>query len=157
MPKPIPARLRPFGRRYVSLPSLNKNKVSLTTAGKMVCLRFELVSDKLRDVVKAILLGDMDNVVDLVDELSSLDRKILSQILQEAQIPHSFDLEHDAAKNKLIQRFNVMRDEILQGNSSKELLKEFSESMDELKSRRLLSLVDYNRLRNIVSKAILDE
>ena len=157
MPKPIPARLRLFGRRYVSLPSLNKNKVSLTTAGKMVCLRFELVSDKLRDVVKAILLGDMDNVVDLVDELSSLDRKILSQILQEAQIPHSFDLEHDAAKNKLIQRFNVMRYEILQGNSSKELLKEFSESMDELKSRRLLSLVDYNRLRNIVSKAILDE
>lgn len=158
MPKPIPARLRPFGRRYISLTSLNRNKLSLTTQSKAVCLRFEVISDKLRDVVKSILLGtNLETLDEDVSELSAIDRKILAQAMQEAQISNSFDLEVDHNKNKLIARYNVLRDEVLTGNNSKELLKEFSETMDELKSKKLLSLTDYNRLRNIISKAILED
>jgi hypothetical protein len=150
MTKPIPARLRPFGRRYISIVSLNKNKLALTTAGKMVCLRYELISDDLRDIIKAILRGDsLESLTDSVDDLSIGDRKILSKCFQEAQITHPFDLERDCSKNKIIHRFNVLRDEILIGNDSPELIQEFSELIDMLYEQKILSRVDYTRLKEL--------
>lgn len=151
MTKPTPARLRPFGRRYISIVSLNKNKLSLTTAGKMVVLRYELISDDLRDVIKAILHGEpLDSLIELVDDLSIADRKILSKVFQEGQISHPFDLERDSSKNKLIHRFNVLRDEILIGNDASELVDEFRELIESLYSQKILSRIDYTRLKEVI-------
>ncbi len=148
--KPIPARLRPFGRRFISIVSLNKNKLSITTAGKMVCLRYELISDELRDVLKSILRGEpLNDLTEMVDDMSIDDRKILSKAFQEAQITHPFDLERDSNKNKIIHRFNVLRDEIMIGNDAEELIDEFSEILDALNEQKILSRTDYTRLKEL--------
>jgi len=51
-------------------------------------------------------------------------------------------------KNKLIQKFNVMKGEILVGNDSEQLLEDFRELLDEMLELELISEDEYD---NIVS------
>ena len=51
-------------------------------------------------------------------------------------------------KNKLNQKFEIMKNEILIGNDSEELLNEFSELLDELLKYNIISDDDYNLLKS---------
>ena len=52
----------------------------------------------------------------------------------------------DYYNNKLIQKFNVMKGEILLGNDSLELLEEFKELLEELKNRNLIEESEFETL-----------
>ncbi len=52
--------------------------------------------------------------------------------------------------SKLIQRFNVMRGEILTGNDSTELLAEFKRLIDEMHQRELLDDDDYESVTTLI-------
>lgn len=51
-------------------------------------------------------------------------------------------------KNKLKQKFEIMKAEILIGNDSEELLNQFSELLDELLKYNIISDEDYNLLND---------
>jgi outer membrane protein OmpA-like peptidoglycan-associated protein len=51
-------------------------------------------------------------------------------------------------KSKLIQKFNIMKNEIIIGNDSKELLEEFKELLDEMVK---LDLIDQDEYSNLIA------
>ncbi len=53
-------------------------------------------------------------------------------------------------KNKLIQKFNIMKGEILLDNVSDELLKEFAELVDEMHKYKIIDDEEYEMLKNYV-------
>ena len=54
-------------------------------------------------------------------------------------------------KNKLVQRFNVLKDELLIGNDSEELLEELNEILDQLLQYELIDEDEFNNIKNILS------
>jgi hypothetical protein len=53
-------------------------------------------------------------------------------------------------KNKLIQKFNVMKDEIVIGNDSEELLNEFKDLLSEMLHREIIDEDEYNKLISLI-------
>jgi len=53
-------------------------------------------------------------------------------------------------RSKLIQRFNVLKDELLIDNDSNELLEELSDILDELKHFDLIDEDEYNNLKKYI-------
>jgi hypothetical protein len=56
-------------------------------------------------------------------------------------------------KSKLLQKFNVMKDEI-QINDSEQLLEDFSNLLDEMFKYELLDEEEYNNLKNLINKSL---
>lgn len=53
-------------------------------------------------------------------------------------------------KNKLVQKFNIMKDEILIGNDSQELLEEFKVLLDEMMRLELLDHDEYEQIEALL-------
>lgn len=53
-------------------------------------------------------------------------------------------------KNKLIQQFNVQKDEIELGNDSEELLNNFKETLEELLKYELIDEDEYERIYHLI-------
>ena len=148
--KSPPARFKRFGKYYISLPSLNKNKIYIITGSNETAkYKKELISNELKHIIKQILNDNFD-IEDEVDLLFDNERVVLRDILDLCDIANIFDLNKDTAKAKLISKFNIMKNEILSGNTSKELLDEFSSLLDELLIKALLSRPEYNKLKKIL-------
>jgi hypothetical protein len=57
---------------------------------------------------------------------------------------------HGAYHNKLWQKFNVMKGEIMIGNDSLELLQEFKELLTEMHQQGLLDEDEFNKLNDLI-------
>lgn len=147
------ARMTPLGRYYVLTMSLNKNKLSLCTEGGRCMFKRELITDELKHVIKQLAKNNYD-IEDKVDLLDDRDQKILKEVLDLCQLDNCFDLSYDQTKARLISRFNVMRDEIMIGNYSDELIEQFKEILVELFTRKLLTQKEFNKMINIADKCL---
>lgn len=150
---PLPGSMIPIGRYYALTKSLNKNKLSILTKGAKPIYKQELISDELKHVIKQILKSNFD-ISDDVDLLDDRDQRIFRDVLNICNIENIFELNYDQTKNKLISKFNVMKDEILIGNVSRELCDEFLTLIGELTHRKLLTLKEYNKLNTIVNNCL---
>lgn len=136
-----------IGKYFISLPALNKNKISVITGGSQHAkFRRELISDDLKNIIKKILKGNF-NIEDNIDMLFDNERETLRDLLSICDIDNDFELNPDHAKDELISKFNIMRGELMTGNTSDELINQFSELLDELKNKKLLSLTEYKKLK----------
>ena len=50
----------------------------------------------------------------------------------------------------LIEKFNVIKDEIMVGNYSDELVKEFDEILNLVNDKGLLNKTDFNKLKKLI-------
>lgn len=140
----------PFGRRKVSIKTLNKNKLTLfEEGGTRIHYRVEMISDDLKAIIKAIIKGQIHEVEEAVDLLDDVDRKILFQALDDAQIDTDWGRPLND-KNKLIHRFNILKDEIILGNAGSDTLKEFKDVIDKCFEDKMLSKSDYYRMKDLL-------
>jgi hypothetical protein len=143
---------RSFGSKFISLKSLNKNKLSLfSNCGSHAGIKYEMITDSLKNIIKAIIRGDIYTVEDAVDALDDIDRKILFRALKYANIEVDWDSVEDDTKNQLIHKFNVFKDEIMMGNRSEETISQFKAVIDECLDKKLLGKQDYTRLCKLVN------
>jgi len=141
---------RSFGRRRLSLKSLNKNKLSLYERdGSRTHFRVEMISDDLKAIIKAIIRGDINKVEEAVELLDDIDRKILFQALDDAEIDVDWGRPNDG-KTTLIHRFNVLKDEIMLGNNGTETLREFKEVIDAAFEKKMLNKKDYYKMKDLI-------
>lgn len=140
----------PFGRRKISIKTLNKNKLTLfEDGGSRIHYRVEMISDDLKGIIKAIIRGQIHEVEEAVELLDDIDRKILFKALDDAQIDIDWGRPLDD-KNKIIHRFNVLKDEILLGNTGPDTLAEFRDVIDKCYNDKMLSKTDYLRMKDLL-------
>lgn len=108
-----------------------------------------MISNSLKDIIKSIIKGNIDAVEEAVELLDDIDRKILFEAMEEAQIDTCWERPIDN-KDKLIHRFNVLKDEIMLGNKGEDTLKEFRDVIDECFSKKMLSKADYYKLKDLL-------
>jgi len=143
-----------FGRRKLSIKSLNKNKLTLyDREGGRIHYRMEMISDDLKAIIKAIVRGQIHEVEEAVDLLDDIDRKILFKALDEAQIDIDWGRPLDS-KNNIIHRFNILKDEIMLGNTGEDTLREFKEVIDTCFEKKLLSKSDYYKMKDLLVSII---
>jgi len=140
-----------FGRRRLSIKTLNRNKLVLYDQGAgRTTLIAEIISDDLKAVIKAIIKGDILKAEEAVEMLDDIDRKLLFKALDDAQIDTEWDRPSDTAKTALIHRFTVLKDEIMLGNSGSDTLKEFGGIIDACFAKKLLNRPDYQRMKDLI-------
>jgi hypothetical protein len=136
----------------ISSQSLNKNKVLIYTKGHKKVMKHELITDDLKDIIKAIIRGDF-NVEEDVELLEDNEQKLLNEILSVCKIQNVFQIRYyhrDTAKNRLISKFNIMKGEILLGNDNPEMLQDFKELLTELEGARMLTKTELTKLRSLL-------
>jgi len=138
-----------FGNKKVSLKTLNKNKIALFTESGRLSLRHEMISDELKNIIKAIIKGQIFEVEEAVELLDDIDRKLLFSLLDNAQIDVDWGRSDDS-KNQLIHRFNVLKDEIMLGNHGEDTLREFRSVIDTCYEKKMLSKSDYYRMKDLI-------
>lgn len=151
--KKDPPRI-PFGAQYISTGLLNRNKLSLWTIGRRHIYKRELITDDLKYIIKQILKGNYD-LEEFTELLEDSEQKVLNEILELCDMENIFEIKHyhrDNSKNKLISKFNIMKDEILIGNDSPELLKDFSELLDVLNEKKMLRAEEYKNLKKLIKQ-----
>lgn len=139
-----------FGDKKLSIKTLNKNKITLFTQAGKVAKRHEMISDDLKAIVKHIIKGNIHQVDEAVDLLDDIDRKILFELLDVANIDTNWEKDAEVDKNQLIHKFNVLKAEIQLGNQGTDTLKDFKAVIDECFERKLLSKSDYYRLKDLL-------
>ena len=82
---------------------------------------------------------------DKIKESNKKWRENNKEYLKQKQLEYS---KGGYYKNKLLQRFNVLKGELLIGNDSQELLEELSNILDEMKKLDLIEEEEYNNLKN---------
>ena len=141
-------KLTPLGSKLISTFSLNKNKLLIMTKGNRTAIKQELITDDLKSIIKHILRSDFD-VEDDVELLEDHEQKLLNELLETCKIDNIFTIRNfhrDTAKNKLITKFNIMKDELLIGNDSPELIEDFKQLIEDLREKKLLTLAEYKKL-----------
>jgi len=145
-----PDRFSPFGEHFVSLPSLRVNKLYISSNRGRTIYKQELISDQLKEIVKKILKNDYD-IEDMYDLLPKYEQQMLNDCLFKSKLENIFSFNSDVNKNKLIQQFNVMKGEILEGNNSVLLLNDFEKLLNKLFNEKMLTKTEFNKLNNLLN------
>lgn len=114
-----------------------------------------IVSDKLRDIFINICETNKFNESDY-DLLDDNEKKLFDDILNKANIESgSFLFRHkrynDAEKNELINKYNILKGEILAGNDNYQILKELKTVIIRLMH---LSVLDRHSVNSILNEIL---
>lgn len=134
-------RFIPFGRYIINKKRLDDNIVSLKTrsGGYLTNFKSQKVSHNLGKVFRTILGGGLPSYED-INDLTEDEKEYLhrvakaSDIIDRLNIPSPNKKEHEQDLNK----FEIMKGEILAGNDSTELIKKFKILLLKLTNKNLI-------------------
>jgi hypothetical protein len=133
MPTPMPKKSRQklgfknFGKYIIDEINLQDDIVSIRSSSKapIPSLPRRKVSKQVSSVLKTIIGGGMPDY-ETVEKLNNDDKKYLSKVLKTARLSDKINIKPDLSKEDAEdQRFQILKGEIISGNDSKEVVKEF--------------------------------
>lgn len=117
-----------FGKYLLSNPKLGEGILSIKTksGANVIGLPSLKVSDNLTNIVKAIVGGKLPNYDDM-NKLSEEEKQYLYKVSKKANILDKLNIPTPSKdkEEKDFHQFEVMKGEIMSGNDSKELIKNF--------------------------------
>ena len=139
---PVVPRFIPFGRYIINKRRLyDDNVVSLKTrsGGYLQNFKSQKISSNLGRIFKSIVKGDIPTYDD-INELTNDERDYLYRVSKASDIqdrvnipsPNKKQIETD------LNKFEIMKGEILSGNDSKELIKNFKILLLQLSNKQLI-------------------
>lgn len=116
-----------FGKYVLHLPSLRMNKLNLKYRSKGYINKSREISDTLRELLYYVIEnGKID--LDLYNKLDEKEKNYFNEISHKAQVEKGLGIKYnDEDKRKRIQRFELLRGEVLAGNNNAEIFKEIKE------------------------------
>ena len=135
-------RFIPFGRYLLSQSHLENNVISLRyphMGNNVNRFKTKAISSKLKAIIDCII-ERKSPPFEMLAELSSDDKDYLHQLCSVSQIDANFSIPNEKKNNeqKLLDRFELLRGQIVAGNDSKELISEFKRILIKLKETRRL-------------------
>jgi hypothetical protein len=134
MPKKSRQKLgfSPFGKYIIDVIGLDDDVVSIRSSSKapIPSLPRQRVHKRVSNVLKTISGGGMPSYED-IGELKNDEKKYLSRVLKTARLSDKIKVPNpDKSKEEAeMDRFNILKGQIIAGNDSSELLKEFKQML----------------------------
>lgn len=117
-----------FGKYVINTDKLYDNILSLKTKNKIriTDIPSQRVSPTVGSIVRDIIGGNIPNP-EYIAQLSESDQVLLNKILRRAKLENQLklDLPTKSAETRDMERFDILRGQLIAGNDSKELIKEF--------------------------------
>jgi hypothetical protein len=134
MPKQERKRLgyAPFGKYIIDVIGLDNDIVTIRSPSKasVSTIPRERVSKRVSSVLKTIAGGGMPTYED-IGELKNDEKKYLSRVLKTARLSDKIKVPNpDKSKEEAeMDRFNILKGQIIAGNDGKEVVKEFKQML----------------------------
>lgn len=150
-----PDDVLPVGKYWLCLGSLGKNTIRLLTKSGNRIPRFpdEVVSTALRRMVLKLAKNhafEQDEYDDLNDHEKEVYDALLAICDGESRIGGALlkrrRTKQDEERDALIERFNVLRGELLSGNNAPEIIKELKPLLFKLKQKGIVSQSSFNEV-----------
>jgi hypothetical protein len=138
-----------IGNKLINIPKLMKNYVSIRYADNSYVKGRNLnraITPDLRKILQDIIEKNMYETADY-NKLEKAEKQYLDDILSFTKVGvlnHRY-LDDGKFKND-VKRFELLKDQILSGNDSRELLHEFKILLFKLKNHSLISAQSFNYL-----------
>jgi hypothetical protein len=143
------ANVVPLGNKLINIPMLNRNRVSIRYV-KNTYVKSKNMNRNISNDLKKILMDLIEKKrydYDDYKKLSNSEKQYLDLLFHFCKINmlghHYFDEEEN---NKDIKRFNILKEQILIGNNSTELLKEMKILLFKLKNKGLIHQNTFNSI-----------
>lgn len=149
--KYIGEELLPFGTKLVHMPSLIRGFLSLRTQTKNYCKGRPLtaISNSFKNLMMDIIFKDKF-VKSYYDELSDEEKQLFDDICRFARYTTHATLRLKTysikTKEEQLARFNELKDKLMTGDSSKEILQEMRNILLDLKAKNLIPRSFYDTL-----------
>jgi hypothetical protein len=144
-------RWRMFGKYVIHAPSLREHilNIKTKTTSSIDGLPKRNISKHLSHTIRTVL--DNNNIdEDVIDSLSPDDKKLFYHICKRAEIMEGGGFSQDEHEEKEFQRFELLKNEIIAGNNSPEVLRELkSKILMFMTSGRLTRKEGYEILAEI--------
>jgi hypothetical protein len=137
-----------FGKYIIDVIGLDDDVVSIRSPSKasVSTIPRERVSKRVSSVLKTIAGGGMPSYED-IGELKNDEKKYLSKVLKTARLSDKINIKPDLSKEEAEdQRFQILKGEILSGNDSKEVVKEFKGLLIKYKNENRLPAREVNSI-----------
>ena len=142
-----------FGIKYIHIPNLMKNYLSMRTENKKYVKSKPAVpiSNELKNIFVDMLYKNKFDANDYY-KLKESEQKLFDDTCNFAGV-HTHNIAQITShtskeRNELISKFNVLRGELLAGNNAPELLPKMRNILLELKAKNLISKSHYDKLIN---------
>ena len=134
-------RFIPFGRYIINKKRLDDNVVSLKTraGGYLSNFKSQKVSNKLGKVFRVILGGGIPRYED-IDELTDEEKAYLHKVAKASDIIDRINIPSPNKKEEEqeINKFEIMKGEIMSGNDNADLIKKFKILLIKLSNKNLI-------------------
>jgi hypothetical protein len=134
-------RFIPFGRYIINKKRLDDNVVSLKTraGGYLSNFKSQKVSNKLGKVFRVILGGGVPRYED-IDELTDEEKAYLHKVAKASDIIDRINIPSPNKKEEEqeINKFEIMKGEIMSGNDNADLIKKFKILLIKLSNKNLI-------------------
>lgn len=116
-----------FGKYLIHIPSLKMNKLNMKYRSKGYISKSKEISDNLRELLFYVLEnGKID--LDIYNKLDTDEKNYFNEISHKAQVETKLGIKYNEEdKRKQIQRFEVLRGQVLAGNNANEIFKELKD------------------------------
>jgi len=134
-------KFAPLGRYILNTRQLDKGIISITRPSGAVItdLRPRLCSKKIVGIFKKMIGGELPNANE-IDSLTDDERNYLHSVSSKAQLDDKLRISAPSKteQDKDLDRFEILRGQIIAGNDSMELIKEFKKIVVTLADRKML-------------------
>jgi hypothetical protein len=137
-----------FGKYIIDEINLQDDIVSIRSQSKapIPSLPRRKVSKQVSSVLKTIIGGGMPDYQE-VEKLNNDDKKYLSKVLKTARLSDKINILPDKSKEEAEeQRFQILKGELISGNDSSELVKEFKMMLIKFKNENRLPARETNEI-----------
>lgn len=139
----------PFGKYIIDVIGLDDDVISIRSSSKapIPSIPRQRVSKRVSSVLKTIAGGGMPSYED-IGELKNDEKKFLNKVLKTARLSDKIKVPNpDKSKEDAeMERFNILKGQIIAGNDSSELIKEFKGLLVKYKKEGRLPSREVNEI-----------
>jgi hypothetical protein len=138
-----------FGDYVIDNDKLYDNILSLKTKSKIRIsdIPTQSISNNVSDIVKQIIGGNIPNP-EHIAKLSHSDQQLLHKIIRRAKLQNQvrIDLPNKDSETKDLERFEILRGQLIAGNDSREMIKEFKQLLLKFKNTNRIPKREVNEI-----------
>ncbi|KAL3659127.1 hypothetical protein V7S43_015707 [Phytophthora oleae] len=129
---------RKIGSKFIRLPDLDKNTLTIVQPNRRKVGPMREISDELQAMVKDLVFRNFISQ-DKYDHLSINDKRLFKEILEMTHLQYNFDQHLEDPLESLRMEYDKLKGELMFGNNNPSILKQLKVACVNMYSNRLIS------------------
>ncbi|KAL3666495.1 hypothetical protein V7S43_008128 [Phytophthora oleae] len=143
---------RKIGSKFIRLPDLDKNTLTIVQPNRRKVGPMREISDELQAMVKDLVFRNSISQ-DKYDHLSINDKRLFKEILEMTHLQYNFDQHLEDPLESLRMEYDKLKGELMLGNNSPSIIKQLKVVCVDMYSNRLISDSD-SAFKSIITRLL---